>query len=260
MGNFNLSINGHAECVRFVSSYNLPTLVLGGGGYSIRNVSRCWTNETAVLLDVDLPNDLPNNDYFAHFAPDYKLQNTGIEMENLNTRSYLDTLLTQVRKNIRTLQHAPSVQMKAIPPSLFDTMMEMVDEDAEDKDANEDYLKETARDESYDRSPIKHNPTAEFTSDINKMDDDNKASHEAGAMASSAGDAGASSSSAPSHPSSDLPSSAGGPSSPHSSSPSSSPSSDSLSTRREHSNARDASSSAMAVDDDDDVDPSKGCF
>jgi hypothetical protein len=55
---------GHAECVRFVKSFNLPTLVVGGGGYTIRNVARCWTYETGVLLDVELPNDLPYNDYF----------------------------------------------------------------------------------------------------------------------------------------------------------------------------------------------------
>lgn len=243
--------------MRFVSSYNLPTLVLGGGGYSIRNVSRCWTNETAVLLDVDLPNDLPNNDYFAHFAPDYKLQNTGIEVENLNTRSYLDTLLTQVRKNIRTLQHAPSVQMKAIPPSLFDDLMEMTDEDAEDKDANADYLKETAPDRSYDSSPVRHNPTAEFES--NKEDNKSSPNNDEASFAPETSDNassanGTSDAQGPSHASNNASSS------PRSSSPSSSPSSDSLSTRREHGNAREVSSaSAMAVDDDD-HDPSKGCF
>ena len=40
---------GHAECVDFVRRYNLPLLLLGGGGYTIRNVARCWTYETAVL-------------------------------------------------------------------------------------------------------------------------------------------------------------------------------------------------------------------
>jgi acetoin utilization deacetylase AcuC-like enzyme len=30
-------------------------MVLGGGGYTIRNVARCWANETAVLLGEDLP-------------------------------------------------------------------------------------------------------------------------------------------------------------------------------------------------------------
>ena len=30
--------------------FGKPLLVLGGGGYKIVNVARCWTYETAVLL------------------------------------------------------------------------------------------------------------------------------------------------------------------------------------------------------------------
>lgn len=54
LGCFNLSLKGHAECVSYVKSFNVPTLVLGGGGYTIRNVSRCWTYETAVCLDAEV--------------------------------------------------------------------------------------------------------------------------------------------------------------------------------------------------------------
>ncbi len=46
---------GHGECVKFVSSFNVPLLVLGGGGYTIRNVSRCWAYETSVLLGEEIP-------------------------------------------------------------------------------------------------------------------------------------------------------------------------------------------------------------
>lgn len=31
---------GHASCVEYVKSFGVPLLVLGGGGYTIRNVSR----------------------------------------------------------------------------------------------------------------------------------------------------------------------------------------------------------------------------
>jgi acetoin utilization deacetylase AcuC-like enzyme len=31
-------------------SFGVPLLVLGGGGYKIKNVARCWAYETAVLL------------------------------------------------------------------------------------------------------------------------------------------------------------------------------------------------------------------
>ncbi|EHB03800.1 Histone deacetylase 1 [Heterocephalus glaber] len=56
LGCFNLTIKGHAKCVEFVKSFNLPMLMLGGGGYTIRNVARCWTYETAVALDTEIPN------------------------------------------------------------------------------------------------------------------------------------------------------------------------------------------------------------
>jgi histone deacetylase 1/2 len=38
LGSFNLSSAGHANCVSFVKTFNIPTLVLGGGGYTMRNV------------------------------------------------------------------------------------------------------------------------------------------------------------------------------------------------------------------------------
>ncbi len=35
--------------------YQVPMLVLGGGGYTLRNVARCWTFETGRIMGVDLP-------------------------------------------------------------------------------------------------------------------------------------------------------------------------------------------------------------
>ena len=50
LGVFNVSIGGHADCLRFVKGYGLPMLVLGGGGYKISNVARCWAFETGTCL------------------------------------------------------------------------------------------------------------------------------------------------------------------------------------------------------------------
>lgn len=50
LGAFNLSMRGHADCLHFIKSFGLPMLVLGGGGYRISNVSRCWAYETGVIL------------------------------------------------------------------------------------------------------------------------------------------------------------------------------------------------------------------
>ncbi len=52
LGCFNLSVKGHAECVRFVRSFNVPLLLVGGGGYTIRNVARCWCYEVCLLCSL----------------------------------------------------------------------------------------------------------------------------------------------------------------------------------------------------------------
>ncbi len=51
LGDFCLTVNGHSETLKIVKSFNTPLMLLGGGGYSVENVARCWTNETAVCLD-----------------------------------------------------------------------------------------------------------------------------------------------------------------------------------------------------------------
>lgn len=101
---------GHAKCVEFVKKYNLPLLLLGGGGYTIRNVARCWTYETAVALSTDIANELPYNDYFEYFGPDFKLHISPSNMANQNTPEYLDKIKTRLFENLRMLPHAPGVQ------------------------------------------------------------------------------------------------------------------------------------------------------
>lgn len=56
LGCFNLTLKGHGKCVEFVKKLNLPLMLLGGGGYTIKNVARCWTYETALVLDTELSN------------------------------------------------------------------------------------------------------------------------------------------------------------------------------------------------------------
>lgn len=64
LGCFNLSMRGHANCVNFVRKFNLPTLVLGGGGYTMRNVARTWAYETGRLVGVEMDPVLPYSEYY----------------------------------------------------------------------------------------------------------------------------------------------------------------------------------------------------
>lgn len=54
LGSFNLSMKGHAACVQFMKSFNLPLLLLGGGGYTVKSVSRTWAYETGLAAGVQL--------------------------------------------------------------------------------------------------------------------------------------------------------------------------------------------------------------
>ena len=74
LGPFNLTIEGHGRCLEHAKKFNIPMLVLGGGGYTIKNVARCWAYETAVCLGKEIPNKLPVNDYYEYYGPDYTLQ------------------------------------------------------------------------------------------------------------------------------------------------------------------------------------------
>lgn len=64
LGCFNLSMRGHANCVNYIKSFDLPTLILGGGGYTMRNVARTWAFETGILVGDSLGSELPYNDYY----------------------------------------------------------------------------------------------------------------------------------------------------------------------------------------------------
>ena len=67
LGCFNMSIKGHGECLDYVKKYQVPVLVLGGGGYTLRNVARCWAYETSIVLGTEISNDIPEH-YFSEYC------------------------------------------------------------------------------------------------------------------------------------------------------------------------------------------------
>ena len=116
LGCFNLTLRGHAECVEYMKSFNIPMLVLGGGGYTVRNVARCWAYETSVLLNTTIANEIPYNDFFDYYGPDFKLHlNPSSSMENMNKPEQLHAITTRILQNLKNLDAAPSVQMHPVP-------------------------------------------------------------------------------------------------------------------------------------------------
>lgn len=82
----------------------------------------------------ELADDLPPNDYYEYFVPDWKLHlQPNPTMDNQNTRTYLEGVKAQVLENLRALQGAPSVQMAQMPPALHSD-----DEPDDEPDARSD--------------------------------------------------------------------------------------------------------------------------
>lgn len=130
LGCFNLSMYGHAKCVDFVKSFNLPTMVVGGGGYTIRNVSRTWAFETALCAGVRLDKDIPFNEYYEYFGPDYKLEVRSSNMVNANSPEYLNKVLNQILQNLQRTQFAPSVQLQPVPRDVEESAMDVESNEA----------------------------------------------------------------------------------------------------------------------------------
>lgn len=143
LGRFSLSTKGHGECVKYVRDFNVPLLAFGGGGYTLRNVARCWTYETSLLVDEQISNELPYNEYLEYFAPDFTLHPEVVtRQENANTKFYLEAITRHVYDNLKMIQHSPSVQMQDVPGDLIQTdesaMMDELDPDVRVSQLEED--------------------------------------------------------------------------------------------------------------------------
>jgi histone deacetylase 1/2 len=115
LGCFNLSLKGHGACVEYMKGFDVPMLVLGGGGYTVRNVARCWAYETSILLDAKLPEEIPHNEYYEWYGPDFNLHITPSNMENQNSARYLEKTKIALHEVLNALPAAPSVPFHDVP-------------------------------------------------------------------------------------------------------------------------------------------------
>lgn len=132
LGCFNLSLRGHGQCVDFFKSRDVPLLLLGGGGYTVRNVARCWAYETSRVVGVTLSDRLPFNENYEFYGPDFRLHITPSNMENHNSLAELERTKARIIENLRHLPHAPSTPFVDAPR----LGMHRRDEDSEDDDAD----------------------------------------------------------------------------------------------------------------------------
>lgn len=125
LGHLNLSIRGHAECLNHMKTFGVPMVLLGGGGYTIENVSRCWAYETGVMLGVEIDNNIPKGEYYAssyYSKDDFKIHFEVDKVENMNSREYLDNLVMTITENIRESEIRPSLAYHNAPKNYLPTV------------------------------------------------------------------------------------------------------------------------------------------
>lgn len=134
LGCFNLNIKGHGQCVSFVKSFGIPLLVVGGGGYTPRNVARAWAHETSICIGADktlsseLPEMTPHREAFRKEGMTLFPNLGGWRNANLNTRAEMDKILRSVKEQLSYIRGAPSVQMRYIPPDILGWKQEAEDD------------------------------------------------------------------------------------------------------------------------------------
>ncbi|XP_037819946.1 histone deacetylase 8-like [Lucilia sericata] len=103
LGGTNLIPEDLIECMQYILSYELPSLILGGGGYNFPNSSRFWCSLTAAICDVTLNEDISaDNENFLEYGPDYCLTIKREKfLKDLNTEEYLEKQCRIIEDNLK---------------------------------------------------------------------------------------------------------------------------------------------------------------
>lgn len=94
--------------------FQRPLLITGGGGYTKSNVARCWTNETAALVQKEISPRLPPCQYDEYFSvkdqdPTLRLKYSGEKpCENLNKQEDINRLFAKVMTRLEDIRTKPT--------------------------------------------------------------------------------------------------------------------------------------------------------
>ena len=99
---FNYSISSIQDIVLFIlRTFQLPTVIVGGGGYNHANVAKCWTRLVAKLTGTEVEMDIMSEYKFIdEFSPDYSLELDESNVKDCNSDEYLQNLLNKLEHNL----------------------------------------------------------------------------------------------------------------------------------------------------------------
>ena len=104
MGALNLTPDSLISVLKFVLKWEIPTLVLGGGGYNEANVAKCWCQMTAAIAGVELDGEIPEHEYFASYGPAFEFEHSASGRKDLNSFGYLEEILSKIKRNLGNIE------------------------------------------------------------------------------------------------------------------------------------------------------------
>lgn len=148
LGRFNVQVQGHGACVDYCKSLNIPLLLVGGGGYTPRNVARAWAHETSIAIGCDktlnpiIPAHTPYRSHFRHETIFPTLEQIlGDLRPNKNSDKKVRDIISSIAEQLRFVNLAPSVQSMQIPPDLTGYKEEVEDRLKEEREEMDDGLR-----------------------------------------------------------------------------------------------------------------------
>ena len=104
MDSFNLTGKSYLYAMSIILGWNLPLLIVGGGGYNYPNTAKVWTQITALAAKVDLKEDIPEHDLYLEYGPDFVIEISPGYRPNLNIKNnYVNELISKVDLNIEEM-------------------------------------------------------------------------------------------------------------------------------------------------------------
>ncbi|KJX97517.1 histone deacetylase like protein [Zymoseptoria brevis] len=143
LGQFNINIKQHGHCVSFVKNYRLPLLILGGGGYTARNVARAWCHETALATDNKLPESIPLSivprpeAFMGRPHGDGKMYPSFERLHKNECKDVdLELMIKQLDNELKYVRNSPWVKVDQLPTGdgMRQVMMEVDEERREEKE------------------------------------------------------------------------------------------------------------------------------
>ena len=142
LGRFNVQVQGHGQCVAYCKSLNIPLLLVGGGGYTPRNVARAWAHETSIAIGCDktldpvIPMHTPYRSHFRHETIFPTLEQIlSNPQPNRNSLKKVQEIVQSITEQLRFVNAAPSVKSMQIPPDLTALKDEVEDRLREEMEA-----------------------------------------------------------------------------------------------------------------------------